>query len=185
MIRFKNPKLKNTLRLFIVILLFILNCREQNKSNIYDFIEDGIDIDIIKSKNIEKELIEEFGIPISFEEEIKESQYLNTKSIFKILKFNGIIFEIVNSIKQNQDREFIHGITVYDNRIILKYGVKIGDNLDFVIKKFGKPNLQESIEDSSNGDRIERWIYSNSNKSVTFYCKNDRVIKIIWKYNLV
>jgi hypothetical protein len=74
---------------------------------------------------------------------------------------------------------------VYDNRIILKHGVKIGDNLDFVIKKFGKPNLQESIEDSSNGERMERWIYSNSNKSVTFYCKNDRVIKIIWKYNLV
>lgn len=185
MINLRKSKPKNRMFIILIILILFLNCKAESKSTVYDFIDDGVDIDITNSDNIEKELIEEFGIPISFEEEIKESQQLNKKSIFKKIKFNGIIFELKNSKSPIKERESIQGITVYDNKVILKHGLKVGDNMNTIRKRFGKPNFKEFINDLENGGEIEGWVYSNSNRSVTFYSKNETVVKIIWKYNLI
>ena len=40
--------------IILIILILFLNCKTESKSTVYDFIDDGVDIDITNSDNIEK-----------------------------------------------------------------------------------------------------------------------------------
>lgn len=143
---------------------------------------DDLKINGIGLSSFEKDLIKKFGKPARVRN--NGSDYNCADEDSKTLFYKGVEIDITHFSESKKYK--INDIEISSSRFQLASGIKVGDDINIVFSKFGKPYNQSlgytDIDEyhfmvSNNND------VSNDGGNVTFSFRQNKLVKIRWYYN--
>lgn len=97
---------------------------------------------------------------------------------FKTLSYEGIKFGLL-SVENRRNYE-IYEVEITSPNWVTKSGIKIGDDIKDISKKFDTSNYQET-----QSSEIISLDFKNTDGAATFDFQNNKLVRIYWCYNFV